>query len=299
LLIFFNIKSEESETIINITKFGNFTANFKELPPPLPPEYWSSLFTVVVTVLIGSWLTPTIIGWRKAKKHQDKLKDYQNEIQELYKDNKIDKNDITNLDKLRESIIFAYGRGDLTKDQYDLLLKKLSISYIELCQKRIGSLKNIINYDEKIKVLDEIQSDLNDIISKEKIDKEHYDSLKNEISILYQEIFKKQIHSTKTLFDNEDNTLKIEDELNKYITKITKIYTENKLNNEHYTNLKNQISMLYEELLRNQIDSIDKLAKEEEKVQRIKELKNKINDVYSKEKINEKHYNLLKDFRIG
>jgi hypothetical protein len=36
---FFNIKSDEPEAKLNITKFGSFTANFKELPPPLPTEY--------------------------------------------------------------------------------------------------------------------------------------------------------------------------------------------------------------------------------------------------------------------
>ena len=73
-------KSVEPEAILKITKFGTFTANFRELPTPLPPEYWATLFGVVVTAFISSWLTPTLIGWRKAKKHQNKLNNYQNEL---------------------------------------------------------------------------------------------------------------------------------------------------------------------------------------------------------------------------
>jgi uncharacterized membrane protein (DUF106 family) len=114
---FFGISnSVKTETKLPITKFGTFTANFKELPAPLPPEYWATLFGVVVTAFIISWLTPTIIGWKKTKKHQDKLNNYQNEIKHLYKDNKLDKKDIGNLDVLRDKVISAYTRGDLTKD---------------------------------------------------------------------------------------------------------------------------------------------------------------------------------------
>jgi hypothetical protein len=51
---------------------------------------------------------------------------------------------------------------------------------------------------------------------------------------------------------------------------------------------------LYEELLRNQIDSIDTINKED-KIRAIKEIKNNINDVYSKGTLNDKHFNLLKE----
>jgi YVTN family beta-propeller protein len=86
---FFSIKSEEPEAILNVTKFGTFIANFKELPPPLPPEYVATLFGVVVTAFISSWLTLTIIGWRKAKRHQHKLNDYENKLEDMDKGRKI------------------------------------------------------------------------------------------------------------------------------------------------------------------------------------------------------------------
>jgi len=65
LLIDFGIIPHDNESTIN-AQFGSYTANFKALPPPIPPEYVATLFTVVATAFIGSWLTPTVIGWRKA-----------------------------------------------------------------------------------------------------------------------------------------------------------------------------------------------------------------------------------------
>ena len=81
-----------------------FTANFKALPPPIPPEYVATLFTVVVTALVGSWLTPTIIGWRKARKEGSKLDHYHNEVKKLYNEGKLDMNDIQGLNNLRDNI---------------------------------------------------------------------------------------------------------------------------------------------------------------------------------------------------
>jgi YVTN family beta-propeller protein len=175
---FFGIKSEESEAILNVTKFGTFTANFKELPSPFPPEYVATLFGVVVTAFISSWLTPTIIGWRKAKRHQHKLNDYENKLEDMDKDGKLDKKDVSNLNELRENIISGYTRGDITKDQYDVLLNNVSIRYNALFQNEINILKDTTTNNEKIKLLNEIQSDLNDAYLKKKIDKEHYDLLK-------------------------------------------------------------------------------------------------------------------------
>ena len=181
---FFNIQTDEPVRILKITKYGSFTANFRELPPPLPPEYWATLFGVVVTAIIGSWLTPTIVGWRTSKKHQVRLNDYQNKLKELYKDNKLDKNDLSKLDRLRENILSGYTRGDITKDQYDVLIKNLSIQYNEIFHNEINVLKNTTNNEKKIELLNDIQSDLNKVYLEAKIDKEHYDLLKEMISEL-------------------------------------------------------------------------------------------------------------------
>ena len=61
------MKQDKPEATLDITKFGIFTANFKEHSPPIPAEYVVTLFTVVVTAFVDSWLTPTVRGWRKAR----------------------------------------------------------------------------------------------------------------------------------------------------------------------------------------------------------------------------------------
>jgi hypothetical protein len=71
---FLHMNSDKPEATLNITKFGSFTANFKALPSPIPPDYVATLFTVVASALISSWLTPAIIGWRKARKEGKKFK---------------------------------------------------------------------------------------------------------------------------------------------------------------------------------------------------------------------------------
>jgi hypothetical protein len=64
---FFHMKPDPPESNLNITKFGSFTANFRALPAPIPPEYVATLIGVVATAFVGTWLTPALIGWRKTK----------------------------------------------------------------------------------------------------------------------------------------------------------------------------------------------------------------------------------------
>lgn len=67
ILDILHLRPSKSASTLNLTKFGSFTANFKALPPPIPLEYVATLFTVVATAFVGSWLTPTIIASRRAK----------------------------------------------------------------------------------------------------------------------------------------------------------------------------------------------------------------------------------------
>ena len=72
----FSGKPMVTPATLNVTKFGNFTANFEKLPPAIPPGYLATLFAVVASAFIGSWLTPGFIGWRRAKKQGNKLDYY-------------------------------------------------------------------------------------------------------------------------------------------------------------------------------------------------------------------------------
>ncbi len=70
-------------------------------------------------------------------------------------------------------------------------------------------------------------------------------------------------------------------------------YSKGKLSNEQYINLKNEISVLYEEIYRTHIDSFQNSPDfDANSVDRIRD---EITDAYSKGKITELHYDLLNE----
>ncbi|MGC2575175.1 MAG: hypothetical protein WA364_27020 [Candidatus Nitrosopolaris sp.] len=117
ILDFFHVNHDKPEAKLNITKFGSFTANFKALPPPIPPEYVATLFTVLATALIGSWLTPTLIDMRKARTQRKYFKECISQI------GKIDRNAI------EDKVIGYYADGKLSDVQHQLLNDKISEYY--------------------------------------------------------------------------------------------------------------------------------------------------------------------------
>jgi ABC-type cobalt transport system substrate-binding protein len=58
---------------LTVNRFGNFTAYFRALLPPVPAEFTISLFTIFDTALVGSLLIPAAIGWIKSKKQDSRL----------------------------------------------------------------------------------------------------------------------------------------------------------------------------------------------------------------------------------
>jgi hypothetical protein len=80
--------------------------------------------------------------------------------------------------------------------------------------------------------------------------------------------------------------------LDKLKNDITDAYSKGKLNEKHYESLEKEISITYEEIFEkilSGINSTDQNIKE-----RLKEIDIYVTDAYSKGKLNEKHYNLLK-----
>jgi hypothetical protein len=53
--------------------------------------------------------------------------------------------------------------------------------------------------------------------------------------------------------------------------------------------------MLYLEVFKNEIDSLNSLTNNEDKMKLLNKLHSDIEDAYSKEKVTEKYYNLLKE----
>jgi hypothetical protein len=102
-----------------------------------------------------------------------------NKIDNLYKDGKLNKNDIKDLDRLQNNIKTIYNKQKINKEQYEILKENISILYNEIFEKEVDSLKKLSDNKEKIKLLDVTESDLNNFYLMKKIDKENYNSLKN------------------------------------------------------------------------------------------------------------------------
>ena len=168
-------------TTLNTTEFGNFTANFKEVPPPIPTEYWIPLYGVIISTVIG-WSIPSIIRWANTKSTIRKLNHYHKSIDSIYDDAKLDENDIKSLDKLKNDITDAYSKGKIQHEHFNTLKEEISVSYEEIFSKKIDSLKSLGKEKDKNKL--KIEKDITDAYSKGKINEIHYKLLKNEIADL-------------------------------------------------------------------------------------------------------------------
>jgi hypothetical protein len=103
LFYFLNIlhlAGNDKSSTLDVTHNGNFSANFEKVAPPLPPEYWTPLYGVIVTTIVG-WSIPSIIGWIKTKKQGRILRKYHKIIDSLHHDDKSGQNDTSSLDKLK------------------------------------------------------------------------------------------------------------------------------------------------------------------------------------------------------
>jgi YVTN family beta-propeller protein len=183
---FFGDKPDKPEATLNVTKFGTFTANFKELPPAVPSEYWIPLYGIIASTIVG-WSIPSIIGWTKSKRDVGKLNYYHKEIASLYGDGKLDENDIEALDRLRNRVSDAYSEGKINEKHYESLRDEISTLYEEIFGKKIESLSNDKSSAVKKSIqeqLAQIRNKVEDAYSKGKINEKHYDLLTKAISNL-------------------------------------------------------------------------------------------------------------------
>jgi YVTN family beta-propeller protein len=103
-------------------------------------------------------------------------------------------------------------------------------------------------------------------------------------------------HEMTSLYDDGKLDEKDIGRLNELNKKIIDAYSEGKINNEQYTNLKNEISVLYEEIYSKRIDSLKDITNEDlNRGAIIEKIQGDIIDSYSKGKLSELHYNLLKE----
>ena len=180
---FFGSKPDEPEATLKITKFGSFTANFKELPPAVPSEYWIPLYGIIISTIVG-WSIPSIIGWTKSKADARKLNYYHKQITSLYGDGKVDGNDIEALNRIRTSILDAHAKGKINDKHYEILRNEISILYEKIFRKRIDdSLNNNSPANDKTtqEQLNKIRNEVKYAYSEGKINDKHYDLLNKDI----------------------------------------------------------------------------------------------------------------------
>jgi hypothetical protein len=160
LLSIFGVKPNDTSSTLNISEFGDFTANFRGVPPPIPPEYWIPLYGVIVSSIVG-WSIPSIIGWIKSKKMAKTLHHYHKRIGLLYNDGRLDEDDIETLDRLKTDITDAYSKGKISDQQLGNLNTEISLLYKEIYNKKIDSLDGLSDKNNG-KLLDSVKYDIKD-----------------------------------------------------------------------------------------------------------------------------------------
>ena len=171
--------TDDPAATLTVNRFGNFTAYFKALPPPVPAEFTASLITIAITALIGSLLVPAAVGWFKSKKQTSRLNSFHQQMATVYADGKVDDNDIDKLDELNKNISDSYAAGKIHNDQYTSLKNEVSTAYQKFFKKKIESIT-----DPNIEEINKIKNAIEDAYSDRKITELDYNLLNGKISRL-------------------------------------------------------------------------------------------------------------------
>ena len=169
--------TDDPAATLTVNRFGNFTAYFKALPPAVPAQYIASLFTVVVTAIVGSLLIPSAISWSKSKKQISRLNSFHQQMAPVYADDKVDKTDTGKLNRLNKDISDSYAAGKMSSEQYIHLKNEVSTAYQEIFKKKIQS-----HTKQDTKELGNIKNDIKDAYSNGNITELHYKLLNEKIS---------------------------------------------------------------------------------------------------------------------
>ena len=188
---------------------------------------------------MGTWLIPSIIGWTKSKRQHRSLRQYRKKIDSLNNSKRDNQMENETADKLKNDITTAYSRGKINELQHEILKEAILQYHQETISKTIGSLKNVSNQnnDKYVQALDKTRKQLKDVYTQGKINNEHYTNLKNEISVLYEEIYNKGIDSLNERHDRDSGRV-----LHQIKYDIEDAFAKDKINELHYNLLTKKIS---------------------------------------------------------
>ncbi len=173
------IYNDTAETSFCINQYGTFTANFRELPAPLPIEYWIPIYGLIISTIIGASI-PSIILWARTKRDIKKSIIHLKKLKTIYEEGRRDEVDLESLNKLKDEISDSFSKGKISQFHYSNLKEEISILYHEIFMKKIDSLDGDkeANLSSKLKLIREIK----DAFSKGKITELHYNMLMNKVS---------------------------------------------------------------------------------------------------------------------
>ena len=168
--------TDDPAATLTVNRFGNFTAYFTKLPPPVSAEFMASIITVIIAAFVGSLLIPAAVGWFKSKKQTSRLNSFHLVMGSINKDG-LNEKDIGDLNKLNQNVSDSYSAGKITSEQYTNLKNEVSAAYQKIFKKRIESITNPSTED-----VNKIKNEIEDAYSDRKITELDYNLLNGKIS---------------------------------------------------------------------------------------------------------------------
>ncbi len=192
LMQFLRLKSDDRDISTNLeaVEYGDFVANFRPVPSPIPQEYFIPLYGFMVSSIIG-WMIPNIAISVNGKRRRQNLRSFMVQIDDINKclllvncDNYNNLDSMfAKLNDLTNHVTFAFEKGRISEFHYSLLKNKVSESYEECYRIRINCLNKSYDASNKEygrKLKDTIEQ-LDDDYSKGKITESHFTLLKEKI----------------------------------------------------------------------------------------------------------------------
>jgi hypothetical protein len=105
--------SPNDNSTFHITSFGNFDANLRDAPSPIPKEIWISLFGISLSVLI-----PSILRWYNGWRQRRNLDAYIQQLPLKYNN--------SNQKKISEEVLELYTQGKINESQHKMLIDKIA-----------------------------------------------------------------------------------------------------------------------------------------------------------------------------
>jgi hypothetical protein len=114
---------------INVKSSGNFVANFRAIPQPIPQEYLLGLYTLSATIFTG-WLIPNLTRYLSSRKQNKK-----SFLQYIEIAKSVRNSNLNHLEVLQDRINNEYAIGGLNESHYNLLSKNIETQKRKLAAK--------------------------------------------------------------------------------------------------------------------------------------------------------------------